>query len=140
MSLPAQKFRELLFQMLYSYTIGGTSEEAMVDLFSKELSITRKTVREALQYLHAILQNLNEIDQLIQASSLEYAFERIQTVEKNILRVALYELFYKQEIPKKVAIAEAKRLAKKFSTPESASFVHAILDAVCRARLGEQAD
>jgi transcription antitermination protein NusB len=138
MSVPIQKFRELVFQLLYSYDLGRSKDEDMLELLSKELSLTRKIVREAQERVHQIRMHLDELDAFISKISHSYAFERIQTVEKNILRLGMYELLFDTSIPHKVVIAEAKRLARKFSTKESASFVHALLDAAYRTHMGEK--
>lgn len=140
MSLPAQKFREIVFQMLYSYDMGRATDESMVDLLSGELSVTRKSVKEAQLRVHKILENLEDIDALITKTSHSYAFERIQSVERNILRMSVFELLFDPSIPDKVAIVEAMRLARKFSTKESASFVNAILDALYQSSKGQSID
>jgi transcription antitermination protein NusB len=57
-----------------------------------------------------------------------------------VLRLALYEMLHDDQIPPKVAIAEAIRLSRKFSTPESSSFINAILDAIYKSSQGEQAN
>lgn len=137
MSLPAQKFREVVFQMLYSYDTGRATDEDMLDLLSSELAVTKKSVREAQMRVHQLLSHLPEIDALISNTSQSYAFERIQTVERNILRLGIYEMVFDTAIPEKVAIAEAMRLARKFSTKESATFINAILDASLKARQGD---
>lgn len=137
MSLPAQKFREVVFQMLYSYDTGRATDEDMLDLLSSELAVTKKSVREAQMRVHQLLSHLPEIDALISNTSQSYAFERIQTVERNILRLGIYEMVFDPAIPEKVAIAEAMRLARKFSTKESATFINAILDASLKARQGD---
>ncbi len=128
MALPKQKFREVVFQLLYSFDIGDSSEENMIPLLMKELSVSKKSVLQALDKAKQIKEHLFKIDELIIKVCKSYRFERIQTVEKNVLRLAIYEMFYDKDIPQKVAIAEAIRLTKKFSTPESISFVNAILD------------
>lgn len=140
MPLPAQKFREVVFQMLYSHDIGRASEEDMLTLLMHELSITKKTVREAQARVRAIIEKQSEIDAMIAKTSQSYVFERIQTVERNILRLGAFELFYDDEIPPKVAIAEAMRLARKFSTPESSTFINAVLDTLYKESIGEQVD
>ena len=140
MTIPAQKFREILFQLLYSHTIGRPANDDMVDLLTHELSVTKKVVREAIERLQLLLKHLSEIDALIEKASYSYAFERIQTVEKNILRIGVFELLFDDTIPAKVAIAEGIRLSKKFSTKESASFVNAILDAIYQSSLGNKVD
>lgn len=137
MSLPAQKFREIVFQMLYSYDMGRATDENMIDLLCTELAVTKKSVKEAQVRVRLILQNLEEIDRLITKTSHSYAFERIQSVERNILRMSVFELLFDSLIPEKVAIVEAMRLARKFSTKESASFVNAILDALYQSSKGE---
>lgn len=140
MSLPAQKFREIVFQMLYSYDMGRATDENMVELLSNELLVNKKSVKEAQARVHKILENLEAIDALITKTSHSYAFERIQSVERNILRMSVFELLFDESIPEKVAIVEAMRLARKFSTNEASSFVNAILDALYKSSQGEKID
>lgn len=140
MSLPAQKFREAVFQMLYSFDIGHGGEDDMIDLIMQELAITKKTAKEAFLRTQKIREKLPEIDAMISKTSISYTFERIQSVERNILRLGLYELFFDNIIPSKVALAEALRLARKFGTRESASFVNAILDALYKQSTGQAVD
>jgi N utilization substance protein B len=140
MSLPAQKFREIVFQILYSHDMGKSDDATIVDLLAQELEVSKKSVREAQQRVQDLLQHLEEIDALIGKTSVSYAFERIQSVERNILRVGAYEILFDKDIPPKVAIAEAMRLTRKFSTKEAASFVNAILDSIYRSSEGKPAD
>lgn len=140
MSLPAQKFREIVFQMLYSYDMGRATDESMIDLLCSELSVTKKSAREAQVRMHKILENLEDIDALITKTSHSYAFERIQSVERNVLRMSIFELLFDPEIPEKVAIAEAMRLTRKFSTKEAATFVNAILDVLYKSSQGSVVD
>ena len=130
MSLPQQKYREMVFQMLYSLDIGQAKDDDLIDLMMKELNITKKSARDALDRTRAIFKNLPQIDPVIEATASEYAFDRIQTVERNILRLGVFEMLYDEQIPPKVAIAEAIRIARKFSTPEASQFINAILDAI----------
>lgn len=140
MTVPRQKFRELIFQLLYSREVSDASDEAMVPLMMKELAISRKTVRQAQEHVRDIIAHQDAIDVRIASASQSYAFERIQVIERNILRLGAYELFYDDEVPAKVAIAEAIRLARKFGTPEAAAFVNALLDHLYKESTGEAAD
>lgn len=140
MAVPQQKFRELVFQLLYSYDMGRANEIDMIELMMAELAVTKKTVRTAQESVQAILSKQPEIDALIAKTSTSYAFERIQSVERNILRLGAFEVLFDQSVPPKVAIAEAMRLSRKFGTLESASFVNAILDSIYKATLGEPVD
>jgi transcription antitermination protein NusB len=132
MPLPAQKFREMVFQMLYCRNFSQSDEADMVDLIMEELKVSKKNAREAHLKVLAILDKQDEIDAKIRPVSTEYQFERISRVEKNILRLGIYELCYEGSVPHKVAISEAIRLCRKFGTPESADFVNAILDNIYR--------
>lgn len=140
MALPQQKYREIVFLLLYSYDTGNGSEEDLLKLLMKELEVTKKSVSQAQERVHLLLSKKNEIDQRIASASTSYEFDRIQSVERNVLRLGVFELFFDEEIPPKVAISEAMRLARKFSTPESSTFVNAILDALYKKHLGEQID
>ena len=138
MSVPIQKLREIIFQMLYSYDIGKTNEEDIFELIMKELSVSRSTVKTAQEKVEDIQAIQEELDSMITGASFSYDFNRIQSVERNILRLGVYELFFASSIPPKVAISEAVRLARKFSTPEAANFVNAVLDTLHKARIGEE--
>lgn len=140
MAIPQQKFREIVFQLLYSADMGHGNAEDIMQLLMKELSVTKKTVKEALERVHLIQKKLAAIDEDIRKTSQSYSFERIQSVERNILRLGVFELFHDETIPPKVAIAEAMRLARKFGSPESASFVNAVMDALYKSSLGEKVD
>ncbi len=140
MPLPQQKSREIIFQLLYSYDLGKAHAVDMHPLLMKELSVTRKAIRDAQEKVDLILTKLPQIDDLIAKTSHSYAFERIQSVERNILRVGIFEILYDKSIPPKVAISEAMRLARKFSTPESAAFVNAVLDTIYKSSEGLKVD
>lgn len=138
MALSQQKFREIVFQLLYSLDMGHPDETPLIELMMGELSVSKKNVRLAQEKVHRIQKLLSEIDKLISSASTSYEFERIQTVTRNILRLGVYELLYDDQIPPKVAIAEAIRLSRKFSTPESASFVNALLDHIHQGKKGDE--
>lgn len=138
MALPQQKFREIVLQMLYSKDIGQASDEHMIPLLMKELSVTKSAVRNAQKRVYDILNLLTKIDNLIAETVTSYKFERIQTIERNVLRLGIYELLFDDAIPPKVAIAEAIRLSRKFSTPESATFINAAMDALFKSHCGEK--
>jgi len=130
MTLPPQKFREAVFQILYSRDFQLDEEIEIIPMMMQELKTTRRNMGEAAERVKAILAKNEEIDERIQAASTEYTFERISRVERTILRLGIFELLFDPSIPPKVAIAEGVRLCSKFGTPESSQFVNAILDGV----------
>jgi transcription antitermination protein NusB len=133
MTLPPQKLREAVFQMLFSSDFEAITDE-MVEMMMQELKTTRANMREAKSRAEAVISRLSEIDPLIGSGSTEYSFERISRVERTILRLGVFELLFDAALPPLVAIAEAIRLCRKFATNESSQFVNAILDGVYKNR------
>lgn len=130
MAVPQQKIREIVFQLLYGYDWPITEKDALHELVSKETKVSKKVVLETLERVTLIRSHLQELDEIITQSSKSYNFDRIPSAERNILRLGVFELLFDDDIPPKVAISEAIRLSRKFSTPESATFINAILDAL----------
>jgi N utilization substance protein B len=130
MAVTQQKFREILFQAIYSREFSSNESQDMIEFLMAEHEVTKKTIYQVQTKMGEILLKQPEIDVLIRNESHAYEFERISSVEKNILRLGLFEMSYDCTIPPKVAISESIRLARKFGTPESANFVNAIMDAV----------
>ena len=86
-----------------------------------------------LQYAQELAEGVNkfksEIDQNIQGASQHWKLDRMATVDRNILRIAVFEvLFMKDRLTPNIAINEAVEIAKKFSTTESAAFINGLLD------------
>lgn len=94
-----------------------TSEEAEVRLFAEPL------IRGALQYR-------DEADTIIKKHAINWEFHRIAAVDRNVMRLAIYEMLHREDIPPVVSINEAVDIAKKFSTHDSGKFVNGILDKV----------
>lgn len=128
MTLPKQKFREIVFLALFSMDMGNEDESEIVELIMEELKVTKKQGHDGYRRALEIFQKREDLDTRITEASTAYEFERIPSVERNVLRLGLYEMLVDEELPDLVAIAEAIRLSRKFSTPESSSFVNAILD------------
>lgn len=136
MTIPAQKFRELVFLFLYSHDMAHPDEAELEKLISKELKVTKKATLQAEERAATIRKKQKKYDELVTTAAHSYQFERIQKVERNILRLALFEMIDDEEVPPKVAISEAMRLSKKFSTPESSRFVNAVLDHIYQTEQG----
>ena len=81
------------------------------------------------------VQHQEKIDEHIKEKSENWEFSRIALIDKIILRMAICEFFYLDDVPPKVSIAEAIEIAKKYSTDDSSSFVNGILDAVFHSNI-----
>lgn len=80
--------------------------------------------------VHGVIEHLGEIDALIEQYAKNYPIESITLVDRNILRIGVYEMLYSEEIPAKVAINEAIEVAKAYSGREAGKFVNGILGAL----------
>jgi len=133
MPVAKKKFREMVFQLLYSHNLSEAGRDDMVPMMREQLNVSRSSLHLAHARMLDVIKHQEEFDRLVKEASHEYEVERIQRVEMNILRLGLYEMIYDDLVPPKVAIAEALRLGKKFSTPESLKFLNAILDSVYKS-------
>ena len=77
-----------------------------------------------------VLAHKDEIDAMISGNSKNWKLSRMPGVDRNIMRIAVFELLYCEDIPAKVSINEAIDIGKKYGTPESGSFINGILDSV----------
>lgn len=82
----------------------------------------------------------DELDEMIASYSTNWKVNRMAAVDKNILRLAIYELIHCSDIPIKVTLNEAVEIAKRFGTAESGAFVNGILDNVAKEKVGDKAD
>lgn len=128
MGLPRKKFREVVFQVLYSHNYGDIDDVEFIPFIMSILKTTKKNVKEACEKILKIQENLPSIDEIIKKEAIDYKIERISKVELNVLRLGLFELIHDKEIPPKVAISEAIRICQKFGNRDSAKFINAILD------------
>lgn len=135
MPLPPQKFREIVFQLMFCAAFDCEALDGTALMLMNELKVTKRAVLDACDRARQVLSRLDEIDEKIRAASNEYQFDRISSAEKCALRLGFYEILFDSSLPNKVAIAEAIRLTRKFGTPESADFVNAILDTIYKHEL-----
>jgi transcription antitermination protein NusB len=125
--VPIKKFREAVFYALFAFDMSEETSQNE-DLFMQQLSMTKKNVRLAFLRANQIREKLEILDPVIKQYAYEYEFDRISKVEKNALRLGLYEILFDEDIPKPVAISEAVRIAKKFGSIEGRKFVNGILE------------
>ena len=129
-----RRARELALQMLYQNELAG-AEEGRVDGDFEELRKADESVRSfALQLFNGTMSHRLEIDQVLAEQTAHWRLDRLATVDRNILRMAIYELVYEVETPAAVVIDEAIEVAKKFGAADSARFVNGVLDGFKRRR------
>lgn len=144
---PRRKGRELAAQALYQCDLGTSDVEEILELFSPseygtddgEAAAAEGTdaeARKSFGYARVLVRgtrsHLDEIDDLIRSQAEHWRLERMPAVDRNILRLAIYEFLYESDVPKLVVIDEAIELAKKFGSKDSGRFVNGLLDGLLK--------
>jgi transcription antitermination protein NusB len=122
--------RECALQMLYQLDIGKLTPGEIQGSFwnmNEQPELVRKF---AVQLFTGTVAQLEEIDRTIQKHAQNWRLKRMPAVDRNILRMAVYELLSAAKTPGTVVINEALEIARKFSTQDSAQFVNGVLDSV----------
>ncbi len=122
--------RELAIQALYQIDLRGDEVVDEVDSFCKKHTEKQDIYTFAMSLVSGCWSHFKEIDEKISAVTEHWELRRMAVIDKNILRLGVYELLYRDDIPPKVSINEAIELAKKFSTKNSGTFVNGILDKI----------
>ena len=104
--------------------------------YEKKIHETEKEYSEEL--IKGVVKNWELLDTLIKTYTINWGFERISIINRNILRLSIYSLINQREIPPKVIINEAIELARKFDEERSVSFINGILDAVYKDEIQRQ--
>jgi len=104
--------------------------EARFDRFCVLYPIQKLARPYTIELLRGIMQHLERIDALIRESASNWRIERIALTDRNLLRIAVYEMLFSEDVPDQVVINEAVEIAKRYGTEESPPFVNGILDAV----------
>ena len=119
--------REAAVQFLYLRDLNGDSN---LEAFYKFRGLSPSARRFCGALIAGAKEKQAEIDEIIRKNTQNYELSRISVVDRNVLRIALYEMFHCPETPPVVAINEAIEIAKKYSTEESGRFVNGVLDQI----------
>jgi len=125
--------RTLAMQTLYEWDFNDQKETKLDDLLSHNLGEFAPGFNDegfANRLVEGVLKNHKDIDALIKKYATEWPLEQITIVDRNVLRIGVYELKFDPEIPSKVAINEAIEVAKTFGGESSGKFVNGVLGAI----------
>jgi transcription antitermination protein NusB len=128
-----RKSRELALQMLFQWEVGAHPPEKVVATFLPANKANLEVKEFACGLFEGTVEHVESIDPLLRRHAEHWKLERMAAVDRNVLRLALYELLYHPETPQAVVINEALELARRFSAVESVEFVNGVLDAVRKA-------
>jgi len=132
--------RELALQFLYQLDLRGGNliEEAEETVHAAESDV--ETRKFALELIHGTNNHRGSIDEGIQAVAQNWNIARMAVIDRNVLRLAAFELLHSTEVPPKVAINEAIELGKRYSTQNSGAFINGILDKIMNRTKVETGD
>ena len=124
--------RENAVQALYAIELSPAQPREAIHLFWESDRFKPAAKAFATELLSGILDKSAELDARISAKSPNWSISRMSKIDLAIIRLAAYELIYREDIPKNVTINEAIEIAKKFGSEESPAFVNGILDEIAR--------
>jgi len=132
-----RKSREIALQMLYQMEMTGQPPHEVIVLYYELASGDDDDKRPepdasvrpfAEELVNGVFAHRDELDRMIVAASENWRLERMSIIDRNVLRIALYEMLFRLEIPPKVSLNEAIDLGKTFGSPDSGAFINGILD------------
>src|SRR5713101_7472488 len=128
--------RECALQALYQLdTSGGEPRDVLRGILAHFEEADAETAQFAEQLVRGVQSERVQIDELIQKSSANWKLDRMARVDRNILRLAVYEILRRPDVPVRVTLNEAVELGKKFGSEESSAFVNGVLDKIAHMDL-----
>jgi N utilization substance protein B len=125
-----KKSREFALQVLYQLNITKQDVVTALTQFEEHFLSPEEADEFLRRLVLGVLEHCPELDRLIEQYSENWRLDRINLIDRNILRMALFELLYCEDIPPKVTINEAIDLGKRFGSEDSGSFINGILDRI----------
>ena len=125
--------REAVVQTLYALDAGNNQAIEQFEEILKDKKIKQKKAEFARELLKGILEHKDEIDEIIKNHLIDWDFDRLDKVDKQILRVAVYEIKF-TDTPYQIVIDEAVKIAKNFSEDKAKSFINGILDKIAKEK------
>lgn len=117
-------------QALYYIDIRGNGSDDKVDLFFQLHSPPEKQKDFLMELINGVIRHRKTLDTIIDDFSSHWKISRMSCVDRNILRIAVFEILARDDIPSKVSINEAIDIGKKYGTEDSGAFINGILDSI----------
>lgn len=128
-----RKAREVALQILFQADVGNLPIDEAVEVTLADLPDLDETTRQyAAALAKGVWSHRKELDAYLRSAAPHWPVERMASVDRNLLRIALYEILFVDDVPYPVAINEAVELAKEYGGAESRRFVNGVLGAIVR--------
>ena len=125
-----RKSRELAMQALFYMDTNGDISLENLDLYCSNFQPTKDVRPFFLKLVRGVISSRSRIDAIIERFSSNWKMHRMSGVDRNMMRLAVYETLFCDDIPVKVSINEAIDIGKKFGSQESGAFINGILDSI----------
>ncbi len=125
-----RRSRESALQVLYQWDVDRQDGKSKAHPFRQIGGLPRDDDAFSDRIVEGVIEHHEEIDRLIERYSENWRLDRIAPIDRTLLRIAIYELLYCEEIPPKVALNEAVDLGKEYGSEDSGSFINGILDRI----------
>ena len=125
-----RKARSLALQILYEIDTVGHDVEGVIARLQARGGLSEENAAFTRELVSGVIQNKEKIDQNIRSFALAWPIEQIPAVDRNIMRIAIFEILLDNKVPVKVAINEAVEMAKTFGSDNSPKFINGVLGAV----------
>ncbi|MBE0461554.1 MAG: transcription antitermination factor NusB [Candidatus Aminicenantes bacterium] len=125
-----RKARESTLQILFQIEFDSSSLEKILDSYWETRAHSEEVKSYSTWLIEGILSHKDEIDRIIQSVSEHWRVPRMAIIDRNILRMAVFELLYEENVVPAIVINEAIEIAKKYSGEQAGTFVNGILDAI----------
>ena len=130
MSGTRRKARTIALQALYEVDSVARQAETVVERLLAEGELSEENNAFVRELVGGVIQNKDEIDRNIQRFAPAWPVEQIAIIDRNILRLAIFEILFDNKVPVKVAVSEAVELAKSFGSNSSSKFVNGVLGSI----------
>jgi transcription antitermination factor NusB len=125
-----RRSRELAVQVLFHLDINGGEGDEALDLIMLHFGAARGLAKFARELVAGVIEHAAEIDHLIRDASEHWRLERLPLVDKGILRVAVFEMGWRDDVPARVSIDEAVEIGKIFGGDDTPAFINGVLDKI----------
>ncbi|MCX5863559.1 MAG: transcription antitermination factor NusB [Deltaproteobacteria bacterium] len=127
-----RKARELALNALFQGEMTATSAVENFPLLCENFEINKKAIPYGRELVYGITDKRDDLDAKIEESAVNWRVSRMSVLDRNIIRLAAYEMMFKEDVPPRVAIDEAIELAKRYCGEDSPGFINGILDAILK--------
>ena len=130
-----RKARIVALQALFESDSSGHDPEVSLSWLGEERTLPEPALSYARELIRGVLENKDRIDSLIKAHAPNWPVEQLSAIDRNILRLAIFEILIENKVPLKAAINEAVELAKTFGSYNSSRFINGVLGAISQAQV-----